>query len=433
MNKQAADPGVLAPQKNAAPDDKDSLRALPPSLTGFRILIADDDDFMLDCLEEVLGQLGLKQIDRARDGNELLVYVDQPAKCPDLIFCDLDMDGMDGIECLRHLADRHFRGAIIAVSGASPRLLGSMADLAREHRIYFLGAIAKPIDSESIRSAIVAFGARSPAKIAPRVDGRRSTPLAPDEIRNGIAAGCVDVFFQPKVAIADRKVVGAEALLRWRDPVRGVMPPLSVVQVAEAHGFVKELTRAVYGKAIIHLAEWWRCGHGITMAINLSMEDLVVLDLPDLLLELTRSAGTDPTHVILEITETRLMVNFASSLEVIGRLRLKGFRLSIDDFGTGYANHEKLVRMPFDEIKIDRAFVHNAASDSTARAVLESSVDLGHILGMRVVGEGTETQEDWNLLAAIGCDIAQGYYLAKPVPADQFMDWKISWEARNGP
>ena len=262
---------------------------------------------------------------------------------------------------------------------------------------------------------------------------RRSAPLAPDEIRSGIAAGYVDVFFQPKVAIADRKVVGAEALLRWRDPVRGLLPPLSVVQVAEAHGIVNELTRAVYRTAISHLAEWWRCGHGITMAVNLSMEDLVVLELPDMLLEMTRSAGTDPTHVILEVTETRLMVNFASSLEVIGRLRLKGFRLSIDDFGTGYRTHEKLVRMPFDEIKIDRGFVHNATNDPAARAVLESSVDLGHILGMRVVGEGTETLDDCNLLAAIGCDMAQGYYLAEPMPADQFMDWKINWERQHGP
>jgi EAL domain-containing protein (putative c-di-GMP-specific phosphodiesterase class I)/DNA-binding NarL/FixJ family response regulator len=406
--------------------------ALPQSLTGIRVLIADDDEFMLDCLEEVLNQLGLTQIHRARDGNELLVYVDQPEKCPDLIFCDLDMEGMDGIECLRHLAERSFRGAMIAVSGASPRLLGSMADLAREHRIEFLGAIAKPIDSETIRAAIMAFGARSPPKVAPKLEPGTIAPVTPDEIRQGIAAGYVDVFFQPKVTIADRKVIGAEALLRWRDPVRGILPPMAVVQVAEAHGIVNELTHAVYRKSIIHLAEWWRCGHAITMSINLSMEDLVQLNLPDLLLEMTRSAGTDPSHVLLEITETRLMVNFASSLEVIGRLRLKGFRLSIDDFGTGYANHEKLVRMPFDEIKIDRAFVHNAAKDAAARAVLESSVDLGHILGMQVVGEGTETLDDWNLLAAIGCDIAQGYYLARPMPADQFIDWKIEWEAQPG-
>jgi EAL domain-containing protein (putative c-di-GMP-specific phosphodiesterase class I)/CheY-like chemotaxis protein len=417
----------------AAPGQADQTEpgALPHSLTGLRILIVDDDEFMLDCLEEVLGQLGVKRIMRAGDGHELLAYVDEPANCPDLIFCDLDMDGMDGIECLRHLGDRGFGGAVIAVSGASPRLLGSMADLAREHRIDFLGAIAKPIDRESIRAAIAAFGARSPTRALPRAE--RGAPPTPDEIQHGIEAGYVDVYFQPKVSIADRKVVGAEALLRWRDPVRGLMPPLSVVQVAEAHGFVNELTRAVYRKAIAHLADWWRCGHGITLAVNLSMDDLVVLDLPDLLLEMTKSAGTDPTHVLLEVTETRLMVNFASSLEVIGRLRLKGFRLSIDDFGTGYANHEKLVRMPFDEIKIDRAFVHNAAHDTAARAVLESSVDLGHILGMKVVGEGTETLEDWNLLAAIGCDIAQGYYLAKPMPADQFMDWKILWESRDGP
>jgi EAL domain-containing protein (putative c-di-GMP-specific phosphodiesterase class I)/CheY-like chemotaxis protein len=406
-------------------------QVLPEALTRIRVLIADDDEFMLDCLEEVLSQLGMKQIQRAKDGNELLVYVDEPAKCPDLIFCDLDMDGMDGIECLRHLATRHFRGAMIAVSGASPRLLGSMADLAREHRVEFLGAIAKPIDSESIRAAIISFGARTPPKAAPSVDRGTASPLTPDEIQHGIAAGYVDIFFQPKVTISDRKVIGAEALLRWRDPVRGLLPPMAVVQVAEANGLVNELTRAVYRKSIIHLAEWWRCGHGITMSINLSMEDLVVLNLPDLLLEATRSAGTDPTHVLLEITETRLMVNFASSLEVIGRLRLKGFRLSIDDFGTGYANHEKLVRMPFDEIKIDRAFVHNATHDTAARAVLESSVDLGHILGMQVVGEGTETLEDWNLLAAIGCDIAQGYYLARPMPADKFIDWKIEWEAQS--
>ena len=140
-----------------------------------------------------------------------------------------------------------------------------------------------------------------------------------------------------------------------------------------------------------------------------------------------------PGRVILEMTESRLMSNIATSLEIVTRLRLKGFGLSIDDFGTGYSSMEKVKQLPFTELKVDRTFVCGAARDSVARAILESSVQMGHALGMSVIAEGAETQEDWDLLATVGCDEVQGYFVAMPMPAEEFIAWKTRWEENNRP
>ena len=150
--------------------------------------------------------------------------------------------------------------------------------------------------------------------------------------------------------------------------------------------------------------------------------------MPDVLVGIARQAGVDPRQVVLEITESRLMNDLATSLEVITRLRLRGFGLSIDDFGTGYSSMERLKQMPFTELKVDRAFVHGAADAPVARAILESSVSLGHALGMQVVAEGAETLADLDMVAAVGCDEVQGYVVAKPMPAGELIDWKTGWE-----
>ena len=158
------------------------------------------------------------------------------------------------------------------------------------------------------------------------------------------------------------------------------------------------------------------------------MDDLTQLDLPEVLTDIAVAAGTHPTQVTLEITESRFMQNVVACLDVVTRLRLKGFGLSIDDFGTGYASLEKLRQLPFTELKVDRMFVRNAHEDPIAHAILQSSVQLAHSLGMQVVAEGAETAMDWQCVVEAGCDTIQGYVIARPMSAAAFIEWKSNWD-----
>lgn len=188
------------------------------------------------------------------------------------------------------------------------------------------------------------------------------------------------------------------------------------------------LTRSVFRSASQQLGEWTRAGHDLSLSVNLSMDNLTQLDLPEVLTEIAVAAGTHPTQFTLEITESRFMQNAVACLDVVTRLRLKGFGLSVDDFGTGYATLELLQQLPFTELKVDRIFVHNAHDDPIARAILQSSVQLAHSLGMQVVAEGAETAKDLQCVVEAGCDTIQGYVIARPMDAVAFIEWTKTWD-----
>jgi diguanylate cyclase (GGDEF)-like protein/PAS domain S-box-containing protein len=407
---------------------RDQVIAIPSPLSVKRVLVVDDDDFMLEIVDELLRQAGVREVMQASDGSAALAIVDNEITSPDVVLCDVNMAGMDGIELLRHLADREYRGSVIVMSGSGDDLLASVGDLAVMHGLRLSGLLRKPIDLDDLIKALDS-GEHDP--MAPSIDevkGVRVGRLTPEEVRAGIDNGCVDVHLQPKVALADHSVVGVEALLRWRDPVRGMLSPLAIVPIAESHGLIEDLTLAVYRRVIEILVQWRAIGIDLKVAVNLSADNLASLDLPDTLTRIAQDAGISPNRIVLEITEHRLMDRLAVSLEVIGRLRLKGFGVSIDDYGMGYSNLRKLKQLPITELKVDRSFVSGADRDSVLRVILGSSVALGHSLDLTVVGEGVETKEVWDLLHALGCDEAQGYFVARPMPAADLPAWKQAWD-----
>ena len=179
------------------------------------------------------------------------------------------------------------------------------------------------------------------------------------------------------------------------------------------------------------MSHWRQQGLDINLSVNISVDSLDRLDLPEYIVNCAQQHQLDVSKIMLEITESRLMQDITSALDILTRLSLKGIGLSIDDFGTGYSSMEQLQRVPFKELKIDRSFVNSALHNRAARAILESSVELAQKLNMTIVAEGVETDENLSMVHDLGCTSAQGYFIGKPMPGDELIGWHEEWKSRH--
>lgn len=389
------------------------------------VLLLDDDPFMLKLLGATLGSLGFTQATAHTCGRAALDWIDSAASAPALILFDLNMPGMDGVEFVRHLVDRSYRGSLILVSGENDRMLQSTESLVRAHRLTMLGRLRKPVSRNALNSLLDSWTPHSTGKpsVAKRV-------YSADDVRAAIVNGELVNHYQPQVAVATAQVTGVEALVRWRHPMDGMVFPDQFIGVAEEHGLIDDLTGAVLGTALRQARRWRDMGLAMRMSINVSMNNLASLEFPDFIAGRAAAAGVSPEDVVLEVTESRLLKDLRAPLEVLARLRLKRFSVSIDDFGTGHSSLAQLRDFPFDEIKVDRSFVHGAFEDEILRAIYEASLGLARQLNMDVVAEGVEDRDDWDFVRRTHCSLAQGYFIARPMPADALPGWVRLWHAR---
>ena len=387
------------------------------------VLIIDDQVFIQNQTRRLLNKIGIEKIEMATNGDEALRVLDRAEHLPDLILCDLNMPGMDGLALIRHLGQREIELGIIFVSGEDKRILNTAEVLGKSHNLYILGSIQKPLKSDEIIKLLNRF-----ERDRTVVPVRRMEQITEDELNTGLAEDHIELVFQPKVSIKEKKMTGVEALARWRHPDKGIMGPGAFIPLAEQLGKIDALTDLVLKKAMSQGGEWEAEGHKLGISVNYSVDSLNNFDLPEHIEATSEENGMNPKLVTIEVTESRVMQDITSSLEILSRLRLKGLGLSIDDFGTGHSSLEQLKRVPFTELKIDRAFVFDAAKDQTARAILESSVSLGKSLNLKIVAEGVESRDDWDLVEELGCNEVQGYYVAKPMPGEDILAWKKQWE-----
>src|SRR3954451_14100894 len=243
------------------------------------------------------------------------------------------------------------------------------------------------------------------------------------ELHSALEAGQLEVHFQPQADVRTGAVRGAEALVRWRHPQNGLMPPAAFLPLAERAGLMGPLTLLVLEEAITRCAQWRDAGHELVVAVNLSQTNLMDPDLPADVGALLRDAGLDPRQLELEITEDIVMADAVGPIGVLHELKDLGVRLSLDDFGTGYSSMAYLKHLAVDALKIDRSFVRDMADSHEDAAIVRSIVALAQALELEVVAEGVASQRAWYAVRDAGCDIAQGFHLARPLAADAFAAW----------
>lgn len=385
-------------------------------------LVVEDDDFQRETLVDMLLSLGAKSVQQAGDGKQALEILQaQSSPAIDIVLSDLEMPEMDGMEYFRHISNFFADISLIIMSALDSALITSVEKMARAYGIRLLGAIEKPITRSRLQTLIAQHEAVGPKREA--ISSSASASFTLEEIMDGLRKNQFEPFFQPKVDVVTGQVTGVEALARWIHPEHDVIQPYAFIEVLERNGKIDDLTFVMLKKAASACRQLHEHGQMLSVAVNISLTSLTDTTLASRITQVIRDAAVDPRYIILEVTETTAMTDVAHALENLARLRMRGFGLSIDDYGTGYSSMQQISRIAFSELKIDQSFVKGFAENEPLRIMVHSSIDLAHKLRIKCIAEGVETEKEWNALKEIECDLAQGYFIAKPMNLTSLLDF----------
>jgi EAL domain-containing protein (putative c-di-GMP-specific phosphodiesterase class I) len=332
---------------------------------------------------------------------------------PEIIVLDLALGKTDAIDVMRQLAQRKFGGKILLVSGRDEATLGDIQRIGERHGLAMLPSLRTPFRASDLKDRL---GAR--ATVAERSPTREPINKISIDVAEAIAAGWLELWYQPKIDLRSFLVCGAEGLLRARHPDHGILAPAALIPPAGSP-LHQPLAKFVIRRAMLD----WRCfadrGMPLKLAINLPVS---VINAPDFMSALREQLPTDPRYpgLVIEVTEDEAISDPDWISQVSTQLKLYDVRISIDDFGTAHSSLSRLLELPCVELKLDRSFVSNCASDRLKNALCQTVVDLAHRVGSLVCAEGVETVEDLEAIIRMGCDTAQGHIFAKPVPPETF-------------
>ena len=353
---------------------------------------------------------------------------------PDAIMLDLQLGASDGIEQLRFLQAAHYRGAVVLMSGFDPRVLASAQQVGRSLGLRVANILEKPARATRIRDVLKEL--ETQLEPTPVSNPAESLPvpqadnIRPEAIAQALERGEMELYLQPILNAAYLSVVRLEGLIRWCRPGHGIVMPDQFISVAERDpAVIDRLTYWVIKTALEQYLRLAENGCAVPIAVNISGMNLRSLDFPDRLAELVAQAGVPPSALALEITESVAMRDRGRIIDILTRLRLKGFELAIDDLGTGHSSLEALKEMPFSEIKIDKSFVSDALKSRTSLAIVTSIIDLAGRMGIACTAEGVESDNIAVLVTNLGIDHLQGYFYSPPIPFGNLVAWLAIWTA----
>lgn len=381
-----------------------------------RLFIMDDDLDISAFFRDVAEGMGfdVRVLNDPAYFFETIVKVD-----PDVIIMDLQMPNHDGIELLRGLAERDCRAQIFIASGLDSRVLTTAEQLGTTLGLTIAGSFCKPVELDTLRGLLTPHC-------------KRPLVLTAEDLSYAIDAGQLVVHYLPQ---ASRKgsgwiIDGVEALVRWQHEQHGLIQPSEFIGLAEDSGLIVGLTDYVFRAAMDQARVWFHGGIVMTLGLNVSAEFLTDLEFPDRLLSLIREKRLDPSMISLELTETSAFVDPELAMDILARLRVKHMNVCLDDFGVGQSSLTHLYRMPFNELKLDNAFVNDMRTSEGARHTVEGLIYLAHKLDMRVCAEGVEDEATFRMLESMNCDKMQGYYFGPALPAKQIEQVAAKWNAR---
>ena len=286
----------------------------------------------------------------------------------------------------------------------------------------------KPFRLKEVQSLLTKT---STPKMSPAVKSTKQDRIQDEELRKAVEQDEFVLHYQPQIEIATGNVIGVEALVRWNHPEHGLIYPDYFIRRAEELGLIDQLGWIVYDRGMQEVGQFADENGAVPMlSLNVSLHSLKDLNFPDRFVSLIEQNGMSAGNVTIEITESGLMEELSKTLDVLTRLRIRQVSLSIDDFGTGYAMMQQLQNVPATELKIDKSFVQNLQRNERDRVIAQKTIEIGHELGMKVVGEGVETQEQMDFLRANHCDALQGYFFSRPLPAKDLLNWLGYYRSR---
>ena len=382
-----------------------------------RLLVVDDEPEIVDFIETVARQLDYAVASTAEVG-EFVHLVDSFR--PTLILIDLHLADTDGVELLRLLAARACKAHVLLISGVDERVLATAHELGASQGLAMAGMLTKPLMLGDLKQKLTAVL-------------KEDRELSVADLRRAIADEELVPYYQPKATFVDAgwTVDGVEALVRWQHPRLGLVMPDEFIPLAERTGLISDLTSYVLRSALAQLKEWNAQGLKLSCAVNLPPTLVTDLSFPDRLVALLTEHGLDGSQLVLEITETATMQDPTTTMDILTRLRVKRIGLALDDFGTGYSSLTQLYQMPFNEMKIDKSLVTNVPHSREANTMVGSLIELGHNLGLKICAEGVENRAALDLLAIMGCDRCQGFFISRAVPADFIPGFVERWNREN--
>ena len=368
-----------------------------------RLLVVDDEPGIVAFIAEVAADMGfaVESTDNPAQFNALIAGFK-----PSVVILDLQLPQADGVELLRGLSDAGSRAQVLLISGMDRKVMSATQELGMSRGVAMLGLLPKPIMIEELE-----------AKLAEALQAVCHLDAA--ELQRGLDAGEIEPYFQPKAYLTPEGgwyIGGVEALARWQHPEMGLIMPNEFIPLAEDTGKIGELTEHMLRSGIRQIRDWADEGNDLRCAVNLPPSLVTDLGFPDRLARLLREYDVDGRMLTLEITESAVMLEPTLTMDILTRLRVKRIGLALDDFGTGYSSLTQLYQMPFDELKIDRSLTMNIPNTREANTMVGSLIDLGHNLGLTICAEGVESRAALDLLATLGCDSCQGFYISRAVP-----------------